>query len=408
MRASLIEEVEASVTSFGTGFCRTRRWTACVCVAGIAFGIIGCGTKSKEARQTPETASNVVATVEGAPITGTSLREEWGKAIRGRTTAAEVKVARDVALEGLIRTEAIYAQAKASGFDQTPEMQSRIKAMVVAQFKERQWKPSLTTVDPGEIKAYYDSHKGEYATPAMVRGSVIYISAPSKADAEREARARQDAESVLELARGAAAVQDYKAVVSKYSSDPGTRYSGGDTGWLVPGSDIVNPEIVDALSKLPKQGLFAPLVRTSNHWCIVKLLDLKGPATKSLAEVGESIRTKILHRRKAGEEIEFSNRMVAGLKVFINKAELDAVSPPVNLMDPPESPGRERGVQPVGVKPVHQQSSSDRAGPAADSLGGQQTASRDALTGGVAKAGSAVSGQTSRFVPRSFLPTSDL
>jgi hypothetical protein len=41
------------------------------------------------------------------------------------------------ALDHLIRQEALYAQAVAKGFDQTPEMQARIKQLIVAQFKPR-------------------------------------------------------------------------------------------------------------------------------------------------------------------------------------------------------------------------------------------------------------------------------
>src|SRR5262245_52008307 len=88
-----------------------------------------------------ELRSNVVAVVAGVEISADALRAELRRQFRVVPEDGLKVEQKLTALETLVRSEAIYAQAQAQGFDRTSEMQARIKQMVVAQFKERQFKP---------------------------------------------------------------------------------------------------------------------------------------------------------------------------------------------------------------------------------------------------------------------------
>src|SRR5262245_21622129 len=74
--------------------------------------------------------SNVVATVNGAVILRQALEARLKRNGRVESPAQ--------ALEELIRTEAIYQKALAARFEQQPEIQARIKSLIVGQYRERQ------------------------------------------------------------------------------------------------------------------------------------------------------------------------------------------------------------------------------------------------------------------------------
>jgi peptidyl-prolyl cis-trans isomerase C len=283
--------------------------------------------------------SNVVAVVAGVEISAgalqTELRRQYRVVPEGGLTA-EQKLA---ALDGLVRQEAIYAQARAKGFDQSPQMQARIKQLVVAQFKEREFKSENPAVSEREIEAFYQANGGRYAQPTAIRGAAIFLSMPAAATAEKQAEFRARAEAVLAEARGAADETIFAQLVARHSEDQATRYRGGDLGWLTQGAAGVEATLTEALFALKTPGEFAPLAQTPRGFYIAKLLERRDASRKSLAEVREAIRYQLAREKAAQAEREFHDAMKAGLDITVNRERVEAISLPARKDEPPRMPG---------------------------------------------------------------------
>src|SRR6185436_18692794 len=98
-------------------------WLAC---------LVGCGRQPTPYANAGATESNTVAVVGEAVITADALRAQLQQRFpepRTRELSLEQK---QTVLESLLRAEALYARARATGFEQSPEMQVQIKNLVVA------------------------------------------------------------------------------------------------------------------------------------------------------------------------------------------------------------------------------------------------------------------------------------
>lgn len=295
--------------------------------------LAGCGkTPPVTTAPPPPQNSNAVATVNGATISRQALEEKLKRGGRGATPQS--------ALEDLIRTEAIYQKALAAGFDGHPEVQARIRNLIVAQFRERQVRPTNTpSVTDGEIQAAYEAQKERFQTPVATRGAVIFIEAPRTATPEKRTELRQRAEAVLAEARSAADERTFGQVVAQYSEDRPTRYRGGDTGWIGRDGTDNDPALTEALLKLANPGEFAPLVETPRGFYIAKLIGKREPGNKPVDEVKEAIRYQLSRQKAEQAERDFYAAMQSGLDIQINRTVLDSISLPAPVGEPPALPG---------------------------------------------------------------------
>ncbi|HXG47976.1 MAG TPA: peptidylprolyl isomerase, partial [Methylomirabilota bacterium] len=219
------------------------------------------------------------------------------------------------------------------------QMRARIKQLIVAQFKEREFKPASPAVSEHEIEAAYQNDGGRFAQPAAVRGAAIFLSMPATATAEKKAECRARAEAVLAEARGAADEAAFAKLVAQHSEDQASRYRGGDLGWLTPGAAGVEPALAGALFALKAPGDFAPLVQTPRGFYIAKLLERREAGRKPLSEVRETIRHQLSRAKAAQAERDFYAAMKAGLDITVNRELVEAISLPGDKHEPPRMPG---------------------------------------------------------------------
>jgi peptidyl-prolyl cis-trans isomerase C len=305
------------------------------CLAAALLGLLvagGCsrGGSSSAATQSPD-ASNVVAVVGGQSVTAEEFREQLAQIMRRSGSDLPGPAERREALDRAALDAAIYAQALAAGFDQSEEIRRKVRALISAHYKERAQPPLNRGVTEPEIQAYYDAHREDFRSSAAVRGAVIYLSAPAKADEERHQQHLEQARVVLEEARRASPAE-FEALVAQRSADNATRYRGGDTGWIRTGQGP-EPAIEAALQQAGAPGDFTPLVRLQNHWCIVRLTDRQESGFKPLAEVRDAIRFRILRQRAEQAEMDFAAQMKNGLEIRVNQALVDKIQ-----LDAPAAP----------------------------------------------------------------------
>ncbi|HEY3045126.1 MAG TPA: peptidyl-prolyl cis-trans isomerase [Vicinamibacterales bacterium] len=136
-----------------------------------------------------------------------------------------------------------------------------------------------TTVPEANIERAYNEGIAQYSTPEQVRASHILLRTEGKDDAVVKAKA----EDVLKQARSGA---DFAALAKKYSEDEGSAKNGGDLDYFGKGKMV--PEF-DQVVFTMQPGEVSPLVKTQFGYHIIKLVDKKPAATRTLAEVRQQI-----------------------------------------------------------------------------------------------------------------------
>ena len=227
----------------------------------VAASTLSCRRNAeKDAVVSSAFPATAVATIGGQEISEETLRSELRRRFGAAPAEAITLEQKLETLERLVRQEAIFAQAKAIGFDQSPEMQARIKNLIIAQFREQRFTNATPVVSEQEIQAAYEGSGDRFAQAASMRGAMLFIAQSANSSAEKKAEARRRAESILGEARAGDA-HAFAQLCVRHSDDQVTRYKGGDLGWFSRGAAAVEPALVDALEKVSKTGDFAPAHR---------------------------------------------------------------------------------------------------------------------------------------------------
>jgi peptidyl-prolyl cis-trans isomerase D len=151
-------------------------------------------------------------------------------------------------------------------------------------------------VTPDDLRDYYDQHRDSYRTPEQVKVSHILIKTPlpgpdGKIDEKGVAEAEHRAEDLLKQLKSGANFED---LAKKYSEDPGSAKQGGSLGWIGRGQTV--PEFEKVAFSLPK-GQTSELVKSSYGFHIIRVDDKQDAHMKSLDEVKAEIEPVIQHQK---------------------------------------------------------------------------------------------------------------
>ena len=312
-------------------------------IAALFLLLAGVGCQKQTEQKTDASPAGV------AQVGGTTIRVEAFKQLMrqragrdpGRYASAAAK---EALLDEMIGQEAVYAKAKAAGFDQRPDIRESIKQMVIAKFREEELgrSPAAPGVSEQEIQQYFQEHQAKYAMPAKARGAMIFIHIPAAATPEKRADFLARAQSILEEAKAAEKMAEFATVVQRNSEDQATRYRGGDIGWVTRDAKDwgLEPALVDALFSVEKPGDFAPLVITEKGVYIAKLLEARPAGVRSITEIRPEIAYILARQKGEKREKDFYHGMKTGLDIRINRPLLDSIRPPApeNAL-PPSIPG---------------------------------------------------------------------
>src|SRR5262249_40053987 len=130
-----------------------RIWLFIACL-----GVVSCHKQPGAQFTANPTNASPVAVVGDAVITADMLRAQLQQrfpAPRNQPLSLEQKQA---VLDTWIRTESVYARARAAGFDRSPEMQAQIKNLVVTRFLENQLPGTSGEVTDEAVAAWYQAH----------------------------------------------------------------------------------------------------------------------------------------------------------------------------------------------------------------------------------------------------------
>lgn len=298
-----------------------RACTAAAVVWALLVSPFPVPAAAEAARPAAPEESAVLAVVGGRPITFADLRRG---AAPGVATREELRAR----LDALVLEESLAAVARAEGYEQREEVRRAVDRLLAARYRAERLEPRLqsVTVAEEEVAAWYAAHPAEFAVPRRVRGAVVLVAVPRKADARTRAAKRAKAEGALEAARRLPpATPGFGPVAAEVSDDRATRYAGGDTGWLEEAEavDRWGAETARALFSLGAPGALAPLVETPEGFALVKLTEERPAAARPLDEVREAVRRRLLVERQGAVERAFAAEVARQAGAVVDEALLE-------------------------------------------------------------------------------------
>ena len=329
-------------------FRRTSTWETKCILAVITLGLLltSCSrdSNSRMAKSKSQLDPNnpVLASVGERQITLKEFQAEMQRRAHEDGVSYTTADARTKLLDQMVQFETVLAQARASGFDQKPEIRAQVNQLIVARFQEEQLArtKSPTSPDETETLAFYQQHPARYATPGAVHAAVIFLKCSAKATEEKRAEFKQEAEQLLAEVRSGDA-EAFRQQAARRSDDQASRYSGGDTGWLLENSESQwNAAVVQAAFAISKPGGCAPLVETPDGFYIVRLLEKKSPGVRPFEEVKDAIAYQLTEEHRHRSQLDLLESMQNGLRIELHPELLKSIESPVQAVEakPPSAP----------------------------------------------------------------------
>lgn len=206
-------------------------------------------------------------------------------------------------LDELINEKLFLKEAYRSGINRNSEVKELIKEahnkIIIAKFIEDEISRTAKVSDK-DIEDFYLLHKKEFVAPARYKVSHILVSS------------EQQAEEVLNrLDKG----EDFAAIAKEVSIDP-SRTNGGDLGYFTEGQMI--PDFESACFRLDV-GQTSGIVKTQFGHHIIRLTDKKPAEARTLDEVSDQIRRRILDVKKMERLQDIIKKLRSRARISINE-----------------------------------------------------------------------------------------
>lgn len=271
----------------------------------IIIGTLSFSCAKKRATQQAEIRKQALAQVGSHTITAGEFIDKLNSLspyIRARYQSPE---ARREFLDRMIEFELLVQEAKRLGLDKSPESQALLKKLSVEAMIEDAIKKNvkMSDVTEEEVKAYYNSHEGEFFKPEQVR--LAHILTHDKRAAER----------ILPEVLQAAHDQDkFEDLVRKYSFDEATRLHEGDLNYVSkPDPKTGQSEttgvpiaLIRAAFTLKEPGdIYPEPIETAQGFHIIRLTGRHMPLKLTLEEAEAAIRNRIWRERRDAFKASF-------------------------------------------------------------------------------------------------------
>ena len=117
---------------------------------------------------------------------------------------------------------------------------------------------------------------------------------------------------------------DFAELAREYSLDIPTKDKGGDLGYFAEGTLL--PDFEEACGKL-EVGEVSGAVKTGLGYHVIKILDKKETAQRTLEEVKDDIKSKLLLDKQTLLYDELLQKLVGEQEISINKELLETIDP---------------------------------------------------------------------------------
>jgi len=275
-----------------------------------------------------EPAGEVVAKMGAIELTLTDARkllEMQPPELRAQLVASPV--AMEKAMRAEIMRRAVLAEATSKHWEQRPDVAELIERareqVIVGSYVNDLTHPAADYPSEQEIKTAYEANKASLMAPVQYHVAQIFLALPAGADKAAAAGVERKAAELAKAAHAKGA--DFAALARKASEQRETAASGGDMGWLA--EDRIAPEMRSVIAALAPGAVSGP-VRSPQGWHILKLLERKDAAQRSLAEAKDAV-AQVLRRNKAQEnETKYLQELVTKTPLAVNGIALGKLVEP--------------------------------------------------------------------------------
>src|SRR3989337_2945734 len=245
----------------------------------------------------------VVATINDKEITLSEFTErikEYPALAHGGKMSEETKKG---FLDNLIVRELIFQEALRLGIDKDKETLDFIEEMKKRVIVDKFFKKEVdqkTQVSEEETKKYFNENLEETKSPDEVRASHILL------------KTREEADMILKKVKQGAKFED---LVKKFSTDPGSKDTGGELGFFSQGMMV--PEFDSVAFKL-KVGEVSDIVQSRFGFHIIKVLEKREGKQKNIDEAKPEIQKKLLTTKRKEKFDTLVADLKAKAKISIN------------------------------------------------------------------------------------------
>jgi peptidyl-prolyl cis-trans isomerase SurA len=223
------------------------------------------------------------------------------------TTERFNSIVENIKKENKIETdEALQAALKQENMTMADLRRQLERTMLVQQVQQTEILQKLQVTDT-ELKAYYEAHKGEFATTPQITLREVTINVPTTAQGVNVAQDDAAKAKAEEVRAKIIAGEPFARLAADYS-DSGSKANGGLVGPLSR-SDL-SDDLQKAIDGM-KTGDVTPVLRTARGYQIIKIETLQTSTTKSFEEARSEIADKIAGEKRQGEYLKFIARLRA-------------------------------------------------------------------------------------------------
>jgi peptidyl-prolyl cis-trans isomerase SurA len=202
--------------------------------------------------------------------------------------------------------EALQAALKQENMTMADLRKQLERTMMVQQVQQQEVMQKLQVTD-AELKAYYESHKGEFDAVPSITLREITINVPVTAQGINVAQDDDAKKKADEVRAKIVAGEPFARLAADYS-DSGSKANGGLVGPLQK-SDL-SEELQKAIEGL-KTGGVTPVLRTTRGYQIIKIENLQETTTRSFEEARSDIADKVGGGKRDGEFKKFIAKLRA-------------------------------------------------------------------------------------------------
>ena len=285
--------------------------------------LVACsGQKGTDAAGSKKSSGQILAEVNGAPITTEDFKKEMETLppyLRPMTETAEGK---KELLDTMVMRELILQKARQDGIDKSQEVADKLedlkKRVIVEAFLKKQVEAQANLSD-ADLQKFYDQNKEKFRVGDQVRASHILL------------KTEKEAQDVLAQLKSGASFEE---LAKKYSIDAAGA-KGGDLGWFGKGSMV--PEFEKAVFGL-KEGQVSGIVKTKFGYHIIKLTGKRAAGIRPFAEVKDQIKAALLPEKQQEVFKKLKEDMKKDAKISVKDDVLKGLGGTTATTAPPATP----------------------------------------------------------------------